>query len=224
MPYVSRVFGADLIGYYSYANSIAIYFALFAALGISAYGSREVSIHRNDREYCSQTFWELTIIRIFTTVFCLIGYLIAVAINKNNVIVYLACGVTILSVAFDFTWFLQAMEDFKGLTVRNFIIKALSVALIFIFVKTEKDLALYIFIQTGSTLFANLLTMTRVRKYLIPIGKRSLNVFSHLRQILVFFIPVVANSVYTVLDRTMIGVPTVTLSEVITVKSRVITL
>lgn len=205
MPYVSRIFGAVLIGYYSYANSIAIYFALFAALGISAYGAREVSIHRNDRELCSQTFWELSIIRVFTTVFCLIGYLIAVAINRNNVIVYLACGVTILSVAFDFTWFLQAMEDFKGLTVRNFIIKALSVVLVFLFVKEENDLALYIFIQTGATLFANLLTMARVKKYLIPISKRSLNIFSHLRQILVFFIPVVANSVYTVLDRTMLG-------------------
>ena len=205
MPYVSRIFGAVLIGYYSYANSIAIYFALFAALGISAYGAREVSIHRNDRELCSQTFWELSIIRVVTTVLCIIGYLIAVAINRNNVIVYLACGVTILSVAFDFTWFLQAMEDFKGLTVRNFLIKALSVVLIFVFVKDEGDLALYIFIQTGSTLFANLLTMARVQKYLIPVSRRSLNIFSHLRQILVFFIPVVANSVYTVLDRTMLG-------------------
>lgn len=208
MPYVSRIFGAVLIGYYSYANSIALYFSIFAALGISAYGAREVSIHRNDRELCSQTFWELSVIRVFTTVFCLIAYLIAVAVNRNNVIVYLACGVTILSVAFDFTWFLQAMEDFKGLTVRNFIIKTLSVALIFLFVKSENDLALYIFIQTGSTLFANLLTMARVKRYLIPVSKHSLNVFVHFRQIMVYFIPVIASSVYTVLDRTMLGVLT----------------
>ena len=205
MPYVSRVFGAVLIGYYSYANSIAIYFALFAALGISAYGAREISIHRNDREYCSQTFWELSIIRVLTTAVCIIGYLIAVSISGNDVIVYLACGVTILSVAFDFTWFLQAMEDFKGLTIRNFLIKSLSVVLVFVFVKSEKDLALYIFIQTGSTIFANLLTAARVKKYLVAIDKKALNCFSHLRQIMVFFVPVIANSVYTVLDRTMLG-------------------
>ena len=59
MPYVSRIFGAEILGYYSYANSIAIAFAIFAALGTAAYGAREVAIHRNDREMCSQTFGSL---------------------------------------------------------------------------------------------------------------------------------------------------------------------
>ena len=35
-PYVSRVLQVETIGYYSYANSIATYFSLFAALGIGA--------------------------------------------------------------------------------------------------------------------------------------------------------------------------------------------
>lgn len=208
MPYVSRVFEADFIGYYSYANSIATYFSIFAALGIASYGAREVSIHREDRSYCSQTFWELTIIRIFTTVFCLIAFLIAVAINGVNVSVYLACGIMILSVAFDFTWFLQAMEDFRGLMIRNLIIKAVSVVCIFLFIHKKDDLALYITIQTGSTLLANLLTIPRIKKYLIKTNKHGLNLFQHLRQIMVYFIPVIAGSVYTVLDRTMIGILT----------------
>ncbi|MEE1280513.1 MAG: flippase [Oscillospiraceae bacterium] len=206
MPYVSRVLQADFIGFYSYANSIATYFALFAALGISAYGAREVSISRNDRTLCSHTFWELTIIRAITTALCLIAYLIAVAINGENIASYLAFGAMILSVAFDFTWFLQAMEDFRTLMVRNFIIKALSVVCIFLFVRKPGDLTLYIFIQTASALLANLLTIPRVCKYLSPIDRRSINLIQHFRQIFVYFIPVIASSIYTVLDRTMLGV------------------
>ena len=206
MPYVSRVLQADFIGFYSYANSIATYFALFAALGISAYGVREVSISRNDRAHCSQTFWELTIIRAFTTILCLIAYLIAVAINGDNIASYLAFGVMILSVAFDFTWFLQAMEDFKAVMLRNLIIKVLSVVCIFLFVRKPGDLTLYILIQSASGLFANLLTLPKIRSYLVPIDRRHLNLFQHFRQILIYFIPVIASSIYTVLDRTMLGV------------------
>ena len=33
-PYIARVLGADGIGIYSYTNSIQLYFAMFAALGI----------------------------------------------------------------------------------------------------------------------------------------------------------------------------------------------
>ncbi len=206
MPYVSRVLQADFIGFYSYAGSIATYFSIFAALGISAYGAREVSISRNDSLASSQTFWELTIIRGLTTAVCLVAYLIAIAINGQNVASYLAFGVMIVSVAFDFTWYLQAMEDFRALTIRNVIIKAISVACIFLFVKKPGDLTLYILIQTASTLIANLLTIPKLKKYLVKIDKKHLNLFMHSRQILVYFIPVIATSIYTVLDRTMLGI------------------
>ena len=207
-PYISRILQADFIGYYSYASSIATYFSLFAALGISAYGAREVSILRNDRLRCSETFWELTAIRAVTTAFCLIAFLIAVTINGINIGVYLACGVMILSVAFDFTWFLQAMEDFRSLMLRNLTIKIISVVCVFLFVKEKDDLAVYVLIQTGSTLLANLLTIVKVKKYLVKVERRRLNMFQHLRQVLIYFVPVIAGSVYTVLDRTMLGVLT----------------
>ena len=39
-PYVSRVLMPEGVGTYSYVNSIATYFSLFAALGLSSYGTR----------------------------------------------------------------------------------------------------------------------------------------------------------------------------------------
>ena len=57
-PYLSRVLGADNIGRYSYANSIVSYFVLFATLGITTYGRREISYVQEDREKRSVIFWE----------------------------------------------------------------------------------------------------------------------------------------------------------------------
>ena len=42
MPYVSRIFGADGIGEYSYAESITAIFVNIAPIGTVAYGRREV--------------------------------------------------------------------------------------------------------------------------------------------------------------------------------------
>ncbi len=207
-PYVSRVLQVETIGYYSYANSIATYFSLFAALGIGAYGAREVSMERGNRQRCTELFWELTGIRAVTTAVSGVLYLVAVFINGVNIGIYIACGVTLLSVAVDFTWFLQAMEDFRALMLRNFAMKSLSVVLIFTLVRHREDLMLYILIQTGSTLLANLMTLPQLHRYLGSPRGFHLCFRPHFRQILIYFIPTVASSVYTVLDRTMIGVIT----------------
>ena len=62
-PYVARVLGSDGVGTYSYVLSVATAFSLFAALGLSAYGLREVSRVRDDPAAVSRLFWELTRLR-----------------------------------------------------------------------------------------------------------------------------------------------------------------
>lgn len=55
-PYISRVMGAENIGIYSYAYSIASYFGLFILLGLKNYGNRTIAGVRDDRQKLSQTF------------------------------------------------------------------------------------------------------------------------------------------------------------------------
>ena len=63
MPYVSRILGADGIGIYSYAQSIATYFVLAGAVGTTLYGQREVAYVRNDVYKRSIVFWEIFVFR-----------------------------------------------------------------------------------------------------------------------------------------------------------------
>ena len=46
-PYVSRISGAENLGIYSYTNTIAQYFVIFAMLGLNNYGNRAVAMARD---------------------------------------------------------------------------------------------------------------------------------------------------------------------------------
>ncbi|MFQ7094390.1 MAG: oligosaccharide flippase family protein [Ruminococcus sp.] len=71
-PYVSRVFGADGVGIYSYTSAITAYFTMFSAMGIKSYGQREIAQHRENPQECSKLFWELELMCISTTAVSLI--------------------------------------------------------------------------------------------------------------------------------------------------------
>ncbi len=207
-PYVSRVLLPEGIGTYSYVNSIATYFSLFAALGLSSYGTREVSRVRDDRQKTSKLFWELSILRLMSTVLCLGLYLAFILLTGSDMRTYLAAGVVILSVGIDCNWFFQAMENFKVLMVRNFLVKLISVVCIFVFVNGPEDLVLYFLIQGGGTFLSNIVLRAQLIKSVDWVPARRWRFGHHIRETLVYFIPTIATSVYTLLDRTMIGVIT----------------
>ena len=75
-PYISRVLGADNIGKYSYVNSISAYFTMFATLGITTYGQREISYIQQDREKRSTVLWEVKLIQTVTSIISAVMYLI----------------------------------------------------------------------------------------------------------------------------------------------------
>ena len=118
---------------------------------------------------------------------------------------YLGVGFTILSVGADCTWYFQAMENFKSLMLRNLTVKLLSMVLVFTLVRGADDVALYCAIQTGSMFISNLVLWPQLRDKVRPIPLRRLRFLRHIKEVWVYFVPTIATSIYTVLDKTMIG-------------------
>ncbi len=204
-PYVARVLGSDGVGTFSYVQSVATVFSLFAALGLSAYGLREVSRVRDDPEAVSRLFWELTLLRFATTLLTLLLYAL-LCLWVGDWRLYGAMGLLILAAGLDLTWFFQAVERFGTLMLRHLTVKLSGIVLIFALVRDGSDVTAYALIQTGATLLSNLLLWPRLRGLVgrVPYG----NPLAHLRPSLVYFVPAIATSVYTVLDKTMLGVIT----------------
>lgn len=213
IPYVSRVIGAEGLGIYSYTASIVSYFALFAALGTVTYGQREISYVQDDREKRTQVFWNTEIRCIFTTSICLCVYGCFILIQEQYRMIYVILAISIIEVALNITWLFAGMEEFGTIVQRNIVIRILNLAFIFLFVKRPDDLPIYVFGLTIVMTLGHLSLWPLLPKYIGKPKLKDLHPFKDFRVVLSLFIPTIAISIYTVLDKTMIGVLTQNAAE-----------
>lgn len=120
------------------------YFVIFATLGISIFGQREISYVQDDKEKLSAVFWETKALQVITSVIALTLYIVLAMIQKNTLL-YLVFTFRILEIMVDVVWLMQGLEEFGIIVVRNFIFKAIGVLYIFLQVKTKDDLIEYVF-------------------------------------------------------------------------------
>ena len=207
-PYVARVLGPDQSGIYDYTNSIQTYFAMFAALGTASYGAREIARVRNDIAMRSKLFWEIELMTVMTSTVCIIVWFIFIAFTPQYKVIYLVLTMGLFSTMFDISWFFAGMEQFKYTVTKNAACKLIGVVLMFLFVKEQDDLLLYIIIITASTMIGNLSMWLYVPRFTEKVDFKTLQFRKHFHETLIYFVPSIATSVYTVLDRTLIGVIT----------------
>lgn len=207
VPYVSRILGADGVGIYSYTYSIAYYFMIIAMLGLNNYGNRTIAKVRDDKEKLSKEFCSIYALQLIMSIIMIICYLLYVVIfnNQYKLIAFIQI-MYVISSMFDINWFFFGIEKFKLTITRNTIIKILSLIFIFIFVKTPDDVWKYTAILAGSTLFSNIILFSFLHKYVrfVKVGRR--DIFKHFKPNLVMFLPVIAVSIYKIMDKIMLGI------------------
>ncbi len=208
-PYVSRVLGAEGVGIYSYTGSILMYFTMIAALGTTSYGIRECSRNRDSLYELSKTFWEIELLAIITTFFsCIMWGTLCIIERQSYGIYFLALFPTLVSTSFDISWLFTGIERIKEIVLRNTMIRIAGILFLFVLVRTKDDLVLYILINSFSQLLGNMSMWVYLPHIITKVHFHELRVFKHFKQTLIYFIPTIATSVYTVLDKTLIGVIT----------------
>ena len=206
-PYLSRVLGAEGIGTISYAESIMSYFTMAATLGLTTFGRREISYVRDNGRERTKIFWEAKLFEVMTTAVVLAIY-IPFALTQENQLLYLILSFNLIAVIADATWFFQGLEEFGKVILRNIIFKAINIAYIFIFVKSREDVIRYVFGLAFFLLLSNVSLWIYLPQYTEKIDIRELRPFRHIKAVFLLFIPTIAIQVYTVLDKTMIGLIT----------------
>ena len=204
-PYVARVLGADKSGIYSFTASYQTYFSMFAALGTVSYGSREIARNRKDRPLRSKLFWEIELMTVLTSTISIIAFIAFIASRDRYQIYYIPQIMAILAVMFDISWFFTGIEEFRYIVTKNAVFKLLGAVMIFALVHKPDDLLIYIIILSASTMLGNMSMWIHMPRFLDPVDFRTLTIRRHLKETLVYFIPSVATSIYTVLDKTLIG-------------------
>jgi len=206
-PYVSRVLGSTQFGVFSYTYAIANVFALFGMLGITNYGNRTIAAVQNDREERSIAFWNIFTLQFFTSIITVIVYLVfvfAYCPEQYRAVAFVQI-ITVFCSTCDINWYFFGVEKFKLTVSRNIIIKIVNVALIFIFVNTTNDVALYTLIVVGSLLLSNLAVWPFLKNEINFIRPSWIEIRKHIPQSLALFMPVIAITMYTRVDKIMVG-------------------
>lgn len=205
VPYVSRVLGAEGIGTYSYTYSIVTYFMLVGMLGINNYGNRTIAKCREDKDELSKNFFGIYSIQFFMTILMIIFYFLFVYFQKDYKVIFIIQSLYLISTLFDVNWFFFGIEKFKITVTRNMIIKILSLVLILILVKSKNDVWKYTLVMASSTLLTQSILIVFLKKYVKYEKITISDVKKHIKPCLILFIPVIAVSLYKIMDKTMIG-------------------
>lgn len=202
-PYLSRIIGVSGIGMYSYTFTVAEYFVFFALLGVSNYGNRTIAGCSNDNR--SFTFINIYATQLSVSLVVFLFYIVYICFIVKNY-KELACIqlLYVLSAGADVTWYFFGTEKFKLTTIRTVIVKLISLALIFIFVKDYNDIGKYTLIMAGGYLISQLIMwpyLIKEIKFQKPdIGEMKI----HLKNMIILFIPVIAITVYKMMDKIML--------------------
>lgn len=210
-PYVSRVLGADGVGKYSFSNSIVSYFVIFASLGFIYYAQREIAKYQDNKKKQSEIFWEIITVRSVSVLTALIVYFTVIVLGvfkEEYTLLMIILSINILAVAFDISFLFAGNEDFSKTVLTNTVVRILNVISIFVFVKDRNDLWKYVLITVLTVLTANASLAVYAKNYLCKIEIKSLRPIRHIKPAVILFLPTIAISVYTYLDKTMIGVIT----------------
>lgn len=205
-PYVSRVLGADGIGIYSYTRSVQMYFSLFAALGTSVYGARKIARSRDNMEERSRLFWEIELLSITSSSICIGAWFIFIfCIAVNYKIFFLVFTLNILATMLDISWFYAGLEQFKYTVTINSVFRILGIVAQFIFIKDRSDLWIYIAIMVLSNFLGTFSMWIPLKAFLVSVPLKKLRILPHVKETLVYFIPAIATSLYTLLDKVLIA-------------------
>lgn len=205
-PYIARVIGAEGVGIQSYTYSIANYFVLFAMLGVNNHGNRSIAMVRDDKEKLSKTFWSIYSLQAIMAIVMIVIYIgYTMSFVMENKIIACIQLIYIISALLDINWFFFGMEQFKITVTRNTIIKLLTMLSIFIFVKDKNDLYLYSLILALGILLSQSILWLYIKKYISFVKVKKEDIIKQIKPNLILFIPVIAISLYKIMDKIMLG-------------------
>lgn len=203
-PYISRIFGAEGIGVFSYNMTVASYFGLFVILGLNNYGNREIAMNKEEINRLSSLFVNIYIMQVLAGILVLSVYgWYCVSIAKTTV----SCvfGVYLLSYLFDINWFFFGMEEFKITVIRNTVIKLCTTVLILTFIREKDDLIIYVWITVVSYLLTQLSIWPFLKGRIRLVKPSWKEIKRHIAPNFILFIPVLGVSLYNMMDKVMIG-------------------
>ena len=208
-PKLSRVFGADYLGVKGYTFSIVYYFAIFGVLGLDMYGQRKIAVEKEDLDKRSKTFWSVYLARFSLVLISTCLYVFFVLIFSTNEFekkVFYCWLIYLVREMINPVWFLQGIEKYRVLSIFGIVSQLSYVICSFTFINEKNALPLYIVLFTAIPLVVSLCYFPIVFKNVTFVRIRVTDMIKSVKGSIVYFVPTIATAVYSMVDKTMLGV------------------
>lgn len=206
-PYVSRVLGVSNIGICNFVDSVINYYCIFAMMGLSYIGIREVAAANKDKNNLSQVFSSLLTLNVITTTIILVVLLTSIFLvpkfYEHRYLMFIGCFKLVFN-SLLLEWLYNGLEKFKYITIRSLIVRAVYVVSVFIFVHDADDYPIY-FLLVSLTIIINAIVNSVHSRLYVKFTFKGLSLKPYIKPFLILGIYQVLTSFYKTFNVVFLG-------------------
>lgn len=141
-PYLVKTLGVEKFGLLAFVTSIISFFLIFTDYGFNLTATRQVSIHREDKNKMNEIVSAIYFIKLILVVVSGMSLLILINVvpkfNDYALVYIYTFGIVIGQSLFP-VWFFQGIEKMRFISILNIISKIIFTICVFVYVKNEAD-------------------------------------------------------------------------------------
>lgn len=142
LPYLVRVLGVEKYGLVMFAQSVIMFFSILVDYGFNLSATREVSIHRDNKEKITEIFSSVIIIKLGLMIVSLFLLTVIVFSFEKFYVdkeLYFITYLIVVGQGLFPVWYFQGLERMKYITLINILSRVIFTIAIFIFIHEEDD-------------------------------------------------------------------------------------
>lgn len=141
--YIARVLQPSSFGRISFASSISGYFIMAAGMGLPIYGMRSCAGAAKDLNKVFSELWSISFLLSLISTAALLLTVVLVPRLRGDMPLILIFGSGIIFQMIGCEWLYRGLEEFRLLAAVTFLCKAVSLVLIVLLIRSEKQVLLY---------------------------------------------------------------------------------